>query len=212
MNRIAVPPSLLSHLGSSAERRERALAALRDGRGVIVVDDEDRENEGDVIFAADTITTEQVNLMIRTCTGIVCLVLTDETADRLELPFMVPANSSKYGTPFTVSIEAKAGVATGVSAADRAHTIRTAAAPGTTAEDLARPGHIFPLRAHPQGLRGRRGHTEATIDLMRLAGLKPSGVLCEVMNADGTMARLPELIAYAETHGMPIVTIDDLIV
>lgn len=212
MNQIAVPVSLLSHLGSSAERRERAVEALRAGGGVIVVDDEDRENEGDVIFAADTVTTEQVNLMIRTCTGIICLVLTHETADRLELPFMAPANSSKFGTPFTVSIEAKNGVATGVSAADRAHTIRTAVAEGTTADDLARPGHVFPLRAHPEGLRGRRGHTEATVDLMRLAGLKPSGVLCEVMNADGTMARLPELIAYGEARGMPIVTIDDLIV
>jgi 3,4-dihydroxy 2-butanone 4-phosphate synthase len=211
MNQIVTPESLLAPFGSPAERVARALASLSRGGGVIVVDDDDRENEGDIIFPAEALTPEQTNLMIRTGSGIVCLVLTDADADRLRLPPMVADNTSRHGTAFTVTIEAKKGVSTGVSAADRATTIRTAVAEGTTADDLARPGHVFPLRAHPGGLAARRGHTEATLELVRRAGFKPAGVLCEVMNPDGTMARLPDLIPFAEIHGLPIVTIDDLL-
>ncbi|TWB39868.1 3,4-dihydroxy-2-butanone 4-phosphate synthase [Nitrospirillum viridazoti] len=202
---------LLSRFGDAETRVARAVAAIQAGQGVIVVDDADRENEGDVIYAADSLTVEQMALLIRDCSGIVCLVLTDERARALDLPPMVGANSSRYGTAFTVSIEAKAGVTTGVSAADRVTTIRTAIADGAQPEDLARPGHVFPLRAHPGGLAARRGHTEATIDLVRRAGRTPAGVLCEVMKPDGSMARLPDLVTYAETHGMPLVSIEDLV-
>ncbi|MEC4592598.1 MULTISPECIES: 3,4-dihydroxy-2-butanone-4-phosphate synthase [Nitrospirillum] len=202
---------LLSRFGDAETRVARAVAAIQAGQGVIVVDDADRENEGDVIYAADSLTVEQMALLIRDCSGIVCLVLTDERARVLDLPPMVGANSSRYGTAFTVSIEAKTGVTTGVSAADRVTTIRTAIAEGAKPEDLARPGHVFPLRAHPGGLAARRGHTEATIDLVRRAGRTPAGVLCEVMKPDGSMARLPDLVVYAETHGMPLVSIEDLV-
>lgn len=211
MNQIVLPDSLLWPMGSPAERVAAALASLSRGGGVIVVDDDDRENEGDIIFPAQTITPEQMTLLIRNGSGIVCLVLTDADADRLDLPFMVEQNTSRYGTGFTVTIEAKQGVSTGVSAADRVTTIRTAVAPDAKADDLARPGHVFPLRAHPDGLKGRRGHTEATLDLVSRAGYRPAGVLCEVMNPDGTMARLPDLIPFAEMHGLPIVTIEDLL-
>ncbi|TWB38577.1 3,4-dihydroxy 2-butanone 4-phosphate synthase [Nitrospirillum pindoramense] len=202
---------LLSRFGDAETRVARAVAAIQAGQGVIVVDDADRENEGDVIYAADSLTVEQMALLIRDCSGIVCLVLTDERARALDLPPMVGANSSRYGTAFTVSIEAKTGVTTGVSAADRVTTIRTAIAAGAKPDDLARPGHVFPLRAHPGGLAARRGHTEATIDLMRRAGRAPAGVLCEVMLPNGDMARLPDLVVYAETHGMPLVSIEDLV-
>nr|WP_247876297.1 3,4-dihydroxy-2-butanone-4-phosphate synthase [Azospirillum brasilense] len=189
----------------------RAVEAIRQGGGVVVVDDEDRENEGDVIYAAETITAEQMALLIREGSGIVCLILTDAHARRLDLPPMVGSNTARFGTAFTVSIEAREGVSTGVSAADRVTTIRTAIADGCRPEDLARPGHVFPIRAHAGGLAARRGHTEATIELTTLAGRRPAGVLCEVMNPDGTMARLPELVAFAERHGMPVVTIEDLV-
>ncbi|MDW7552359.1 3,4-dihydroxy-2-butanone-4-phosphate synthase [Azospirillum brasilense] len=189
----------------------RAVEAIRQGGGVVVVDDEDRENEGDVIYAAETITAEQMALLIREGSGIVCLILTDADARRLDLPPMVGSNTARFGTAFTVSIEAREGVSTGVSAADRVTTIRTAIADGCRPEDLARPGHVFPIRAHAGGLAARRGHTEATIELTTLAGRRPAGVLCEVMNPDGTMARLPELVAFAERHGMPVVTIEDLV-
>ncbi|MEA1674327.1 3,4-dihydroxy-2-butanone-4-phosphate synthase [Nitrospirillum sp. BR 11163] len=202
---------MLSRFGDAGTRVARAVAAIQAGQGVIVVDDADRENEGDVIYAADSLTVEQMALLIRDCSGIVCLVLTDERARALDLPPMVGSNSSRYGTAFTVSIEAKVGVTTGVSAADRVTTIRTAIAASAKPEDLARPGHVFPLRAHPGGLGARRGHTEATIDLVCRAGRTPAGVLCEVMKPDGSMARLPELVAYAETHGMPLVSIEDLV-
>ncbi|WP_419468827.1 3,4-dihydroxy-2-butanone-4-phosphate synthase [Azospirillum brasilense] len=189
----------------------RAVEAIRKGGGVVVVDDEDRENEGDVIYAAETITAEQMALLIREGSGIVCLILTDADARRLDLPPMVGSNTARFGTAFTVSIEAREGVSTGVSAADRVTTIRTAIADGCRPEDLARPGHVFPIRAHADGLVARRGHTEATIELTTLAGRRPAGVLCEVMNPDGTMARLPELVAFAERHGMPVVSIEDLV-
>jgi 3,4-dihydroxy 2-butanone 4-phosphate synthase len=202
---------LLSRFGTPEERVVRAAERIRQGGGVVVVDDEDRENEGDIIYAAECITAEQMNFMIRTCTGIVCLVMTDERLRRLELPPMVESNSSRFGTAFTVSIEARHGVTTGVSAADRVTTIRTAVAEDCRPSDLARPGHVFPIRANPGGLAARRGHTEATIELMRLAGRRPAGVLCEVMNPDGTMARLPELVAFAERHGFPMVSVEDLV-
>lgn len=208
---VAYPENLLSPFGSPGERVQRAVAAIRNGEGVIVVDDEDRENEGDIIYAAESITVEQMNVLIRSCSGIVCLVLTAEHARQLDLPPMVPSNTSRFGTAFTVSIEARRGVTTGVSAADRVTTIRTAVTDGCHPTALARPGHVFPLVARPGGLAMRRGHTEATIELMVRAGRKPAGVLCEVMNPDGTMARLPDLVAFAQTHGFPVVTIEDLI-
>ena len=201
----------LADFGTAELRVERAVAQIRAGGGVIVVDDEDRENEGDIIYAAETISPQQMNLLIRAGSGIVCLVLTEERTRVLDLPMMVTQNTGRYGTPFTVSIEAKEGVTTGVSAADRVTTIRTAIADDCKPSDLARPGHVFPLRAHPAGVLGRRGHTEGTLELVRLAGRKPAGVLCEVMNEDGTMARLPELMEFARLHAMPVVTIEDLV-
>jgi len=202
--------SLLSPFGTAFERVEAGIRAIREGRGVLVVDDEDRENEGDIIFAADTLTTEQMALMIRECSGIVCLCLTEERIDQLELPMMVDNNTSTNRTGFTVTIEAAKGVSTGVSAADRVTTIKAAIADDAQPGDLHRPGHVFPLKANSQGVLARRGHTEATIDLMRLAGRKPFGVLCELTNPDGTMARLPEVIAFGKRHGMPVLTIEDL--
>ncbi|MCH1925941.1 3,4-dihydroxy-2-butanone-4-phosphate synthase [Shewanella sp. C32] len=203
--------SLLTPFGTPLERVETALAALRDGNGVLVVDDEDRENEGDMIFAAESLTSQQMALLIREGSGIVCLCLTNETADALQLPAMVTDNSSQFGTPFTVTIEAKHGVTTGVSAADRVTTIKTAIADDAKPEDLARPGHVFPLRAQANGVFSRRGHTEATVDLMKLAGLKPAGVLCEVTNEDGTMARLPGIIEFGQRHNMPVLSIEDIV-
>ncbi|MCL2919395.1 3,4-dihydroxy-2-butanone-4-phosphate synthase [Shewanella litorisediminis] len=211
MDQIQTSPSLLAQFGQPLARVEAALDALRRGQGVLVVDDEDRENEGDLIFAAETLTNAQMAMLIRECSGIVCLCLTDERVRQLELPPMVEHNSSQYGTAFTVSIEAKQGVTTGVSAADRVTTIKAAIADGAKPGDLARPGHVYPLRAHPAGVLGRRGHTEGTVDLMRLAGLKPFGVLCELTNPDGTMARLPEIIAFGQVHQMPVLSIEDLV-
>ena len=192
------------------ERVENAINCLKRGKGVLVVDDESRENEGDLIFPAATMTMQDMALMIRTCSGIVCLCLTSEKADLLELPPMVHVNTSKYHTPFTVSIEAKEGVTTGVSAADRIQTIRTAVADGAKPEDLSRPGHVFPLRANADGVFGRRGHTEGSIDLMVLAGLKPLAVLCELTNEDGTMSRLPEVAVFAEDQQTTVVSIEDI--
>lgn len=211
MNHPFNPDTLLVSLGTPEERVDRAVAAIRAGGGVIVVDDYDRENEGDIIFPADTITAEQMALLIRHCSGIVCLILPKAHAERLELPPMVAHNTSRYGTGFTVTIEAREGVSTGVSAADRATTIRTAASDACRPDDLARPGHVFPIIANPGGLAARRGHSEATIELMVRAGRKPAGVLCEVTKPDGTMARLPELIALARQLGFPLVSIEDLL-
>ncbi len=191
-------------------RVERALAALQKGRGVLVTDNENRENEGDLIFAAESLTAAQMAMLIRECSGIVCLCLPEDKARALELPPMVQDNSSRYQTAFTVSIEAATGVTTGVSAADRVRTVQAAIADDARPEDLHRPGHIFPLRARPGGVLEREGHTEATVDLMRLAGLRPCGVLCEVTNADGTMARMPEIQQFGERHDLPVVTIDDI--
>ncbi len=210
MNQTVQDPMTLESFGDPTTRVENAVAALREGRGILVVDDEDRENEGDMIFAADSLTTEQMALMIREGSGIVCLVMTDERLRALDLPPMVDRNTSSMGTGFTVSIEAKEGVTTGVSAADRVTTVKTAIAEGAQPDDLARPGHVFPLRPMPGGVLARRGHTEATIDFVTLSGRAPSGVLCEVMNPDGTMARLPEIIRFGRAHNMPVVTIEDL--
>lgn len=203
--------SLLSAFGSPIERVEQGLAALRAGRGVLVLDDEDRENEGDLIFAAETITPEQMALTIRHGSGIVCLCITEARRRQLELPMMVEVNSSQNQTAFTVTIEAAHGVTTGVSAQDRVTTIRAAIADDARPSDIHRPGHVFPLRAQDRGVLARRGHTEATIDLMRLAGFKPYGVLCELTNDDGSMARTPEVIEFARQHQMPVLTIEDLV-
>ncbi len=202
---------LAAQFGTPVERVEKALAALRCGNGILVTDDEDRENEGDLIFAAESLTEAQMAMLIRECSGIVCLCLTEEKVQALQLPMMVPDNNSRFQTAFTVSIEAATGVITGISAADRLTTVKAAIADQAVPADLCRPGHIFPLRARPGGVLERGGHTEATVDLMRLAGLKPYGVLCELTNPDGTMARLPEIIAFAEIHGMPVVTVGDLV-
>lgn len=203
--------SLLDTFGDACMRVESALEALRAGRGVLLVDDEHRENEGDLIFAAQSITEQQMAMLIRYCSGIVCLCLPDEHVRRLELPMMVASNTSRHGTGFTVSIEAAKGVTTGVSAADRVTTVKTAIAPSCRPQDLARPGHVFPLRAQPGGVMTRRGHTEGTVDLMLLAGLEPAGVLCELTNEDGTMSRLAEIVDFARVYDFPVVSIEDLV-
>ncbi|WP_417429681.1 3,4-dihydroxy-2-butanone-4-phosphate synthase [Kiloniella sp.] len=203
--------SLLAQFGTPYERVEKALTFMRAGKGVLVVDDEDRENEGDLIFAAETLTNEQMAMLIRECSGIVCLCMTDEKLRSLDLPQMVQDNNSSMGTGFTVTIEAKVGVTTGVSAADRVTTVKTAIADDCKPDDLARPGHVFPLRAMAGGVLTRQGHTEATCDLSAMAGWKPAGVLCEVTNPDGTMARLPEIIEFGQKHNLPVVSIDDII-
>jgi len=201
----------MSPFGLPAQRVERAFAALRAGSGVLVCDDEDRENEVDLIYPAESLTVSQMALLIRECSGIVCLCLTDEKARALDLPQMTDRNTSSYGTAFTVSIDAAHGVTTGVSAADRVRTVSAAIADHAAPGDLARPGHVFPLQARPGGVLTRPGHTEATVDLMRFAGLKAIGVLCELTNADGTMARLPEAVEFALAHGYPLVSVADLI-
>lgn len=196
------------------ESIERVLHALEDiqaGRMVILVDDEDRENEGDLCLAAELVTPDAINFMAKHARGLICLSLTEEKVRQLELPMMVGSNRSQRHTAFTVSIEAREGVTTGISAADRAHTIRTAVAPEAKPSDLVSPGHVFPLRARPGGVLQRTGHTEGSVDLARLAGLDPAGVICEIMKEDGTMARYPDLVQFAETHGLRILTIADLI-
>lgn len=193
------------------ERVENALEELKSGKGVILLDDEDRENEGDLIFSAENIDIQDMVQMIRHCSGVVCLCLTNEKADDLDLPYMVNANSSLFKTPFTVSIDAREGATTGLSASDRIAAIKAACAENAQPEDLVRPGHIFPLRAHDHGVLGRNGHTEGSIDLMKLAGLKPMSVLCELMEDDGTMSRLPQMIAFALDHHLTILSIADII-
>jgi len=188
-----------------------ALEEIRAGRMVVVVDDEDRENEGDLTLAADFVTPEAINFMARYGRGLICLALTEERADHLRLFPMTQQNSSRFGTAFTETIEAREGVTTGISAADRAHTIRTAIDPKTTPSDLARPGHVFPLRARRGGVLVRAGQTEASVDLARLAGLNPSGVICEVMRDDGEMARVPDLIPFCKQHNLRMLTVAELI-
>lgn len=193
------------------DRVRRALDDIRNGGMVILVDDEDRENEGDLVMAAELATPETVNFMARHARGLICLSLTEECIERLDLPMMVDDNRSSRSTAFTISIEARHGVSTGISAADRCTTIRTAVAPDTVARDIVSPGHVFPLKARPGGVLQRTGHTEGSADLARLAGLVPAGVICEIMKDDGTMARYPDLVVFAETHGMVILSIADLI-
>ncbi|MGB6743071.1 MAG: 3,4-dihydroxy-2-butanone-4-phosphate synthase [Terracidiphilus sp.] len=188
-----------------------ALDEIRAGRMVVVVDDEDRENEGDLTLAAEHVTPEAINFMARYGRGLICLTLTEERADYLRLFPMTQQNSSRFGTAFTETIEAREGVTTGISAADRAHTIRTALDPKATYADLARPGHVFPLRARKGGVLVRAGQTEASVDLARMAGLNPSGVICEIMRDDGEMARIPDLIPFCREHGLRILTVAELI-
>jgi 3,4-dihydroxy 2-butanone 4-phosphate synthase/GTP cyclohydrolase II len=190
---------------------EEAIKEIAAGRAVVVVDDEDRENEGDLIFAAQKATPELVAFMVRHSSGFICVPMTEEDADRLELPPMYYTNQDRRGTAYTVTVDAREGVTTGISAADRAHTIRLLADPATQPANLARPGHVVPLRAKPGGVLRRAGHTEAAVDLARLAGLPATAVLCELVNDDGGMKRLPDLRAFAEEHGLALITIADLI-
>ncbi|MFA5807098.1 MAG: bifunctional 3,4-dihydroxy-2-butanone-4-phosphate synthase/GTP cyclohydrolase II [bacterium] len=190
---------------------EEAIADIRDGKMVILVDDEDRENEGDLTLAAEFVTPEAINFMARHGRGLICLSITEEKAQALQLPQMVHDNSSAFGTAFTVSIEARRGVSTGISAHDRATTIRTAIAENAKSEDLVRPGHVFPIIARKGGVLVRTGQTEGSVDLARLAGCVPAGVICEIMNEDGTMARMPDLERFSAEHNLRIVAIKDLI-
>ncbi|WBS01284.1 3,4-dihydroxy-2-butanone-4-phosphate synthase [Pseudoduganella sp. SL102] len=203
------PPALQ---GAALEARiGAALEAVRSGVPVILLDDFDRENEADLIVACGRLTVATMALMIRECSGIVCLCLTADRVRELELPPMASENGSRYGTPFTVSIESRHGVTTGVSAADRVATIRAATAPDARPHDLVRPGHVFPLRATPGGVLSRAGHTEGSVDLAVMAGLAPAAVLCELMNPDGTMMRGDAIDRFAALHGMPILTIAEMI-
>jgi 3,4-dihydroxy-2-butanone 4-phosphate synthase len=191
---------------------EDAIRAFRDGRFVIIVDDENRENEGDLAIAAEFVTPEAINFCIREARGLVCCALAGDIIDNFDLPLMVPAqdNQSGFGTPFTVSVEAAKGVTTGISAHDRAHTIRTLIDPASSKEDIVMPGHIFPLRARDGGVLERDGQTEASVDLAKLAGLRPGAVICEIINDDGTMARLPELEEFGTEHNIPIISVEQL--
>ena len=190
---------------------EELIEDIRAGKMVILMDDEDRENEGDIIVASECVTAEHINFMARFARGLICMPMTRERCELLKLPLMAPRNGSGFGTKFTVSIEAAEGVTTGISAADRARTVQAAVARNAVADDIVSPGHIFPLMAQPGGVLARAGHTEAACDLARMGGFEPSGVICEIMNDDGTMARRPELEKFAEEHGLKIGTIADLI-
>jgi 3,4-dihydroxy 2-butanone 4-phosphate synthase / GTP cyclohydrolase II len=190
---------------------EEALEEIRQGRQIVLVDDEDRENEGDLTMAADKITPEAINFMAKYGRGLICVALTEERCDELGLPPMSSVNTSNYGTAFTESIDARRGTTTGISAADRAITILTAIDPATRPSDLARPGHVFPLRARQGGVLVRAGQTEASVDLARFAGLVPAGVICEIMNDDGTMARVPQLAEFCHTHGLKMLTVAEVI-
>ncbi|MGV1821914.1 3,4-dihydroxy-2-butanone-4-phosphate synthase [Agrobacterium tumefaciens] len=190
---------------------EDAIEAISRGEMVIVVDDEDRENEGDIIAASDSITPQQIAFMMNHARGLICVAMPGERLDALDIPLMVSRNTESLKTAFTVSVDYIPGTTTGISAADRAKTVRALVSEGSRPEDFARPGHIFPLRANPAGVLGRTGHTEAAVDLCRLAGKYPCGTICEVANDDGTMARLPQLEIFAERHGLLVVTIKDLV-
>jgi len=197
--------------GTPFARIEDAADAVRQGKMIIIVDDADRENEGDLMIAAEKVTPQAINFMARYGRGLICLSMTPERLDELEIPLMVTQNSSRFDTAFCVPIEAKHRTSTGISAADRAATVLTAIDPQTVPQDLARPGHMFPLRARTGGVLVRTGQTEASVDIARIAGLYPAGVICEVMNEDGTMARVPQLARFARRHGLPMVTVADLI-
>jgi len=201
---------ILSDSESAFQNVIKGIEAMRQGHGILVTDDADRENEGDLIFAAKTLTVPQMAMLIRECSGIVCLCLTADKAASLDLSPMVAVNTCRNRTAFTITIEAAEGVTTGVSAADRCTTVKTAAAKDAKPSDLAHPGHVFPLIARPNGVLSRRGHTEATVDMARLAGFSPCGVLCELTNPDGTMAKGPEIAAFSAAHGFPIVTVAEL--
>ncbi|MCX8585097.1 MULTISPECIES: 3,4-dihydroxy-2-butanone-4-phosphate synthase [unclassified Gilliamella] len=201
----------LNEFGTPIERVKKAIASIKAGSGVLVLDDEDRENEGDIIWAAQTITTQQMALTIRYGSGIVCLCMPQSYCDKLELPMMVTNNTSKNQTAFTITIEAAKGVTTGVSAADRVTTVKAAVADNAKPSDLNHPGHVFPLVAKENGVFSRRGHTEASVDLVSLAGFKPAAVICELTNDDGTMARAPQVVEFAKKHQLPVVTIDDIV-
>ncbi|MES2655761.1 MAG: 3,4-dihydroxy-2-butanone-4-phosphate synthase [Bacteroidota bacterium] len=204
--------SSLSLFGNTPQERvNNAITHLQNGKGILLVDDEDRENEGDLIFSAASMTTKDMALMIRACSGIVCLCITQAKANSLHLPAMVVENTSKYQTPFTVSIDAKEGITTGVSAQDRITTIQALCNEHAKAADLVKPGHMFPLIARENGVLERNGHTDGSVDLMRLAKLAPEAVLCELMNEDGTMARLPEVILFAQKQGLVVLSIEDII-
>src|SRR6184192_1526052 len=190
---------------------QTALAAIRQGRMIVVVDDEDRENEGDLTIAAQFATPEAINFMAKHARGLICLCLTEERCDELGLRPMTERNETPFGTAFTISIEAREGISTGISAPDRSRTIQVAIDPSRDAGDLVQPGHVFPLRARAGGVLQRAGQTEAAVDLARLAGLNPAGVVCEIMNDDGTMARVPDLVPYCERHGLKLITVADLI-
>ncbi|MGV2065715.1 3,4-dihydroxy-2-butanone-4-phosphate synthase [Agrobacterium sp. 22-226-1] len=190
---------------------EDAIEAISRGEMVIVVDDEDRENEGDIIAASDSITPQQIAFMMNHARGLICVAMPGERLDALDIPLMVSRNTESLKTAFTVSVDYIPGTTTGISAADRAKTVRALVSEESRPEDFARPGHIFPLRANPEGVLGRTGHTEAAVDLCRLAGKYPCGTICEVANDDGTMARLPQLEVFAERHGLLVVTIKDLV-
>ncbi|QCI26606.1 3,4-dihydroxy-2-butanone-4-phosphate synthase [Buchnera aphidicola (Thelaxes californica)] len=197
--------------GCPHQRIKNAIYAIQSGKGVILLDDEKRENEGDLVFAAETMTVEQMALTIRHGSGIVCLCITESKRNQLELPMMVTNNTSAYQTPFTISIEAKNGVTTGVSAQDRITTILTASSINAQPQDLNRPGHIFPLCAHKKGILGRPGHTEGSITLVQLAGFQPLSVICELTNPNGSMAKTEEVIYFAIKNNMQVLTINDLI-
>ncbi|QPJ62748.1 MAG: bifunctional 3,4-dihydroxy-2-butanone-4-phosphate synthase/GTP cyclohydrolase II [Candidatus Nitronauta litoralis] len=189
---------------------EEAIEEVRQGRMIVIVDDEDRENEGDLMIASEMVTPEAINFMAKYGRGLICLTLTEDRTRELGLPMMVDDNQSQFGTPFTVSIDARNGVSTGISAADRSHTIRVSMDPNTRPQDLVMPGHVFPLRAREGGVLVRAGQTEGSVDIARLAGLIPSGVICEIMNEDGTMARVPELREFIKKHNLKMITIKDL--
>src|ERR1700680_3970739 len=201
----------MSTQGSPFCSVEEAVEEIRNGRMIVLVDDEDRENEGDLTLAAEKITPEAINFRAKFGRGLICLALTEQRCDELNLPLMSPINTSVHGTAFCEAIDAKVGVSTGISASDRAITILTAIDPKTRPQDLARPGHMFPLRARSGGVLVRAGQTEASVDLARIAGLDPSGVICEIMNGDGTMARVPELIEFCREHELKLLTVADLI-
>jgi 3,4-dihydroxy 2-butanone 4-phosphate synthase/GTP cyclohydrolase II len=210
-NRSTLEPALDPAVAAPIASTTEIIEQIRRGEVVVLVDDEDRENEGDLVFAADFVTADKINFLAKFGRGLICMPITEEHARRLRLSPMSQDNRSVHGTNFTVAIEAASGVTTGISAADRAHTVRVASRPDASPEDIVQPGHVFPLVARPGGVLMRAGHTEACCDLARLAGLNPSAVLCEIMNDDGTMARLPDLSAFVRQHGLKLGTIADLI-